>query len=377
MDKIVYFDNSATTELNDEVFDSMKEFLIKNYSNPSSIYEFSQKSKVAIEKSRENISEYINANKNEVFFTSSGTESDNWALVGSTVRKRKVGHIITSAFEHSAVLETVKFLETMGFEVSYVFPNSDGFISSKDVVDCVRDDTVLVSIMYVNNEVGTVQNIKQICEAVKEKNSSVIFHTDAVQALSELKIDVKNLDVDLLTVSAHKVHGPKGVGALYIKSGVEIENFIFGGSQERNRRGGTENVAGIVGFSKAIDILRKERVENVEKRLALRKYFIGKLEKCGYKYKINGSMENRHSSNINVSFLGFEKEMMIMNLDFLGICVSSGSACSSGSIQNSHVLESMNLPYEQKNTAIRISLSENNTFSEIDYFFEMLKSVLN
>lgn len=377
MDKIVYFDNSATTELNDEVFDSMKEFLIKNYSNPSSIYEFSQKSKVAIEKSRENISEYINANKNEVFFTSSGTEADNWALVGSTVRKRKVGHIITSAFEHSAVLETVKFLETMGFEVSYVFPNSDGFISSKDVVDCVRDDTVLVSIMYVNNEVGTVQNIKQICEAVKEKNSSVIFHTDAVQALSELKIDVKNLDVDLLTVSAHKVHGPKGVGALYIKSGVEIENFIFGGSQERNRRGGTENVAGIVGFSKAIDILRKERVENVEKRLALRKYFIGKLEKCGYKYKINGSMENRHSSNINVSFLGFEKEMMIMNLDFLGICVSSGSACSSGSIENSHVLESMNLPYEQKNTAIRISLSENNTFSEIDYFFEMLKSVLN
>lgn len=377
MDKIVYFDNSATTELNDEVFDSMKEFLIKNYSNPSSIYEFSQKSKVAIEKSRENISEYINANKNEVFFTSSGTEADNWALVGSTVRKRKVGHIITSAFEHSAVLETVKFLETMGFEVSYVFPNSDGFISSKDVVDCVRDDTVLVSIMHVNNEVGTVQNIKQICEAVKEKNSSVIFHTDAVQALSELKIDVKNLDIDLLTVSAHKVHGPKGVGALYIKSGVEIENFIFGGSQERNRRGGTENVAGIVGFSKAIDILRKERVENVEKRLALRKYFIGKLEKCGYKYKINGSMENRHSSNINVSFLGFEKEMMIMNLDFLGICVSSGSACSSGSIENSHVLESMNLPYEQKNTAIRISLSENNTFSEIDYFFEMLKSVLN
>lgn len=377
MDKIVYFDNSATTELNDEVFDSMKEFLIKNYSNPSSIYEFSQKSKVAIEKSRENISEYINANKNEVFFTSSGTEADNWALVGSTVRKRKVGHIITSAFEHSAVLETVKFLETMGFEVSYVFPNSDGFISSKDVVDCVREDTVLVSIMYVNNEVGTVQNIKQICEAVKEKNSSVIFHTDAVQALSELKIDVKNLDIDLLTVSAHKVHGPKGVGALYIKSGVEIENFIFGGSQERNRRGGTENVAGIVGFSKAIDILRKERVENVEKRLALRKYFIGKLEKCGYKYKINGSMENRHSSNINVSFLGFEKEMMIMNLDFLGICVSSGSACSSGSIENSHVLESMNLPYEQKNTAIRISLSENNTFSEIDYFFEMLKSVLN
>ncbi len=377
MDKIVYFDNSATTELNDEVFDSMKEFLIKNYSNPSSIYEFSQKSKVAIEKSRENISEYINANKNEVFFTSSGTEADNWALVGSTVRKRKVGHIITSAFEHSAVLETVKFLETMGFEVSYVFPNSDGFISSKDVVDCVRDDTVLVSIMYVNNEVGTVQNIKQICEAVKEKNSSVIFHTDAVQALSELKIDVKNLDIDLLTVSAHKVHGPKGVGALYIKSGVEIENFIFGGSQERNRRGGTENVAGIVGFSKAIDILRKERVENVEKRLALRKYFIGKLEKCGYKYKINGSMENRHSSNINVSFLDFEKEMMIMNLDFLGICVSSGSACSSGSIEISHVLESMNLPYEQKNTAIRISLSENNTFSEIDYFFEMLKSVLN
>lgn len=377
MDKIVYFDNSATTELNDEVFDSMKEFLIKNYSNPSSIYEFSQKSKVAIEKSRENISEYINANKNEVFFTSSGTEADNWALVGSTVRKRKGGHIITSAFEHSAVLETVKFLETMGFEVSYVFPNSDGFISSKDVVDCVRDDTVLVSIMYVNNEVGTVQNIKQICEAVKEKNSSVIFHTDAVQALSELKIDVKNLDVDLLTVSAHKVHGPKGVGALYIKSGVEIENFIFGGSQERNRRGGTENVAGIVGFSKAIDILRKERVENVEKRLTLRKYFIGKLEKCGYKYKINGSMENRHSSNINVSFLGFEKEMMIMNLDFLGICVSSGSACSSGSIEISHVLESMNLPYEQKNTAIRISLSENNTFSEIDYFFEMLKSVLN
>ena len=286
MSNIIYFDNFATTSLNEEIFNEMKKFLIFNYSNPSSLYEFSQKSRVAIEKSRENISNYINAEKNELFFTSGGTEADNWALMGLTLFKgRKNGHIILTAFEHSAIIETAKFLENRGFDVTFINPDKEGFIDKKDIVDAIREDTILVSVMYVNNEVGTIQDIKTICSFVKEKNSNIVFHTDAVQALSELEIDVKDLNVDLLSISGHKVHAPKGIGALYIKSGTDIENFIFGGSQERSRRAGTENVAGIVGFSKAIDILRIKREENVSKRFALRNYFLKKIKENFENYK--------------------------------------------------------------------------------------------
>lgn len=378
MDKIIYFDNSATTKLNDEVFEAMKEFLIYNYSNPSSIYEISQKSRVAIEKSRENIANYINANKNEVFFTSSGTESDNWALIGSTIRKGfKSGHIITTGFEHSAVLETCKFLEKFDFDVSYVKPNKDGFISALDIVKEIRSDTIIVSVMYVNNEVGTIQDIKNICRSVKEKNSEIIFHTDAVQALSEIDIDVKDLNVDLLSLSAHKVHGPKGVGALYIKSGVNIENFMLGGSQERQRRAGTENVAGIVGFSKAIDVLKRNILVNIEKRNNLKKYLIDSLKKNFDNFKINGSLENRHSGNLSISFFDIDKEMLIMNMDFKGICISSGSACSSGSLENSHVLDSMGVDESLQESAIRISIGEENTTEDVDKFIDILREIFN
>lgn len=378
MNNVIYFDNSATTSLNEEVFNSMKEFLLLNYSNPSSVYEFSQKSRVAIEKSRENIASYINANKNELFFTSGGTESDNWALVGATLFKgKKSGHIVTTAFEHSAVLESAKFLEKMGFEVTYISPNELGFIYVNDVVDAIRDDTILVSVMYINNEVGTIQDIKEICRMVKEKNPSILFHTDAVQALSEIEIDVKDLNVDLLSISGHKIHAPKGIGALYIKSGIDIENFIFGGSQERSRRAGTENVAGIVGFSKAIDILRKNRGVNVSKRLELRDYFLKKVKENFDFAKINGSLENRHSGNVNISFVGMDKEMLIMSMDFKGICISSGSACSSGSVGNSHVLDSMKLLDSLKDSAVRVSFGESNTFEEIDIFISSLKELFN
>lgn len=378
MDNIIYFDNFATTSLNEEVFDSMKNFLIYNYSNPSSLYEFSQKSRVAIEKSRENISNYINADKNELFFTSGGTEADNWAFIGMTLFKgRKNGHIILTAFEHSAILETAKFLKNRGFDVTYIFPDRDGFIDAKDVTDAIREDTFLVSVMYVNNEVGTIQDIKKICSFVKKKNPNIVFHTDAVQALSEIKIDVKDLNVDLLSVSGHKVHAPKGIGALYIKSGTEIENFIFGGSQERSRRAGTENVAGIVGFSKAIDILRDSREKNVSKRFALREYFLKILNENFSRFNINGSLENRYSGNINISFPEVDKEMLIMSMDFRGICISGGSACSSGAIEKSHVLDAMGIEEELKNSAVRISFGENNTFEEIDEFILALKEIID
>ncbi|MBF1306572.1 MAG: cysteine desulfurase [Parvimonas micra] len=378
MDNIIYFDNFATTSLNEEVFDSMKNFLIYNYSNPSSLYEFSQKSRVAIEKSRENISNYINADKNELFFTSGGTEADNWAFIGMTLFKgRKNGHIILTAFEHSAILETAKFLKNRGFDVTYIFPDRDGFIDAKDVTDAIREDTFLVSVMYVNNEVGTIQDIKKICSFVKKKNPNIVFHTDAVQALSEIKIDVKDLNVDLLSVSGHKVHAPKGIGALYIKSGTEIENFIFGGSQERSRRAGTENVAGIVGFSKAIDILRDSREKNVSKRFALREYFLKILNENFSRFNINGSLENRYSGNINISFPGVDKEMLIMSMDFRGICISGGSACSSGAVEKSHVLDAMGIEEELKNSAVRISFGENNTFEEIDEFILALKEIID
>ena len=373
MDNIIYFDNFATTSLNEEVFDSMKNFLIYNYSNPSSLYEFSQKSRVAIEKSRENISNYINADKNELFFTSGGTEADNWAFIGMTLFKgRKNGHIILTAFEHSAILETAKFLKNRGFDVTYIFPDRDGFIDAKDVTDAIREDTFLVSVMYVNNEVGTIQDIKKICSFVKKKNPNIVFHTDAVQALSEIKIDVKDLNVDLLSVSGHKVHAPKGIGALYIKSGTEIENFIFGGSQERSRRAGTENVAGIVGFSKAIDILRDSREKNVSKRFALREYFLKILNENFSRFNINGSLENRYSGNINISFPEVDKEMLIMR-----ICISEGSACSSGAVEKSHVLDAMGIEEELKNSAVRISFGENNTFEEIDEFILALKEIID
>lgn len=378
MDNIIYFDNFATTSLNEEVFDSMKNFLIYNYSNPSSLYEFSQKSRVAIEKSRENISNYINADKNELFFTSGGTEADNWAFIGMTLFKgRKNGHIILTAFEHSAILETAKFLKNRGFDVTYIFPDRDGFIDAKDVTDAIREDTFLVSVMYVNNEVGTIQDIKKICSFVKKKNPNIVFHTDAVQALSEIKIDVKDLNVDLLSVSGHKVHAPKGIGALYIKSGTEIENFIFGGSQERSRRAGTENVAGIVGFSKAIDILRDSREKNVSKRFALREYFLKILNENFSRFNINGSLENRYSGNINISFPEADKEMLIMSMDFRGICISGGSACSSGAVEKSHVLDAMGIEEELKNSAVRISFGENNTFEEIDEFILALKEIID
>lgn len=378
MDNIIYFDNFATTSLNEEVFDSMKNFLIYNYSNPSSLYEFSQKSRVAIEKSRENISNYINADKNELFFTSGGTEADNWAFIGMTLFKgRKNGHIILTAFEHSAILETAKFLKNRGFDVTYIFPDRDGFIDAKDVTDAIREDTFLVSVMYVNNEVGTIQDIKKICSFVKKKNPNIVFHTDAVQALSEIKIDVKDLNVDLLSVSGHKVHAPKGIGALYIKSGTEIENFIFGGSQERSRRAGTENIAGIVGFSKAIDILRDSREKNVSKRFALREYFLKILNENFSRFNINGSLENRYSGNINISFPEVDKEMLIMSMDFRGICISGGSACSSGAVEKSHVLDAMGIEEELKNSAVRISFSENNTFEEIDEFILALKEIID
>lgn len=379
MNKFIYFDNSATTKLGDGVFEAMSEFLVDNYSNPSALYEIAQRSKAVIEKSREKASCFINANKNEVFFTASGTEANNWAVFGSTIRKKiKSGHIITTEFEHSAVLECVKFLEDFGFDVTYLRPNKDGFIEEEVLKKSLREDTIFVSIMYVNNEIGTIQNIKKLCGIVKNYNENIIFHTDAVQALSEIRIDVKELNVDALSLSAHKIQGPKGIGLLYIKSGVMIENLILGGSQERSRRAGTENVANIVGFSKALDNLDLTLEKNVEYRKFLKEYLVNKLRENFVEFKdfqINGSLENRHSGNLNVSFLNIDKEMIIMNMDLNGICLSSGSACSSGSVENSRVLSAIGIDDDISSGAVRISLSQNNTTEEVDFFIEKLKEI--
>ena len=373
---IIYLDNSATTPIKTEVLQEMMPYLTTEYGNASSLYSVGRNAKRAIEKARNRVAELLNCNHNEIYFTGGGSESDNIALKGfAYANKEKGNHIITSKIEHPAILETCKTLERQGFEVSYINVNEDGIIDVEELRKSIKPNTILISVMTANNEVGTIQPIEEIAKIAHDNN--IVFHTDAVQAIGNVQIDVEKMRIDMLSLSSHKINGPKGVGALYIKSGIEVEKFINGGHQENDRRAGTENVAGIVGLGKAAEIARKNMETHIRNLSKIRDYYIKKVQKEIPDIRINGSMENRLPGNANISFKGINASELIFKLDERGICVSSGSACSSGNTNPSHVLTAMNVPEVYLNSAIRTTFGDNNTFEQVDYVVKILKQIIN
>ena len=376
MNQLVYLDNSATTPVKPEVLEAMLPYLKDEYGNPSSIYRKAAAAEIAVRTAREQVAEALGASANEIFFTACGTEADNWAIKGVALANQKKGkHIITSQIEHHAVLHTVQYLEKMGFSVTVLPVDGEGKVSPDALRDAIREDTVLVSIMMANNEIGTVQPIRELAAIAKEKG--VLFHTDAVQAVGSLAIDVKELGVDLLSLSAHKFGGPKGVGALYIKRGTRIDNFMHGGAQERNRRGGTENVAGIAGLGKAISLATANIKEKAARITALRDKLIAGIEKEIPHIRFNGHRTDRLPGNVNYCFQYIEGEALLLRLDAKGIAASSGSACTSGSLDPSHVLLALGLPHEIAHGSLRLSIGEQNTEEEIDYVLKVLPDIVN
>ena len=372
---IIYFDNAATTKIKTEVLNEMMPYLTKNYGNASSLYSIGRTSKRAIENARRQVAQLINCNPNEIYFTGSGSESDNTALKGyAYANKSRGNHIITSRIEHPAILETCKNLEDKGFEVSYINVDENGILNLEELKKAIKPSTILISIMFANNEIGTIEPIEEISKIAKENN--IIFHTDAVQALGNTKIDVQKTNIDMLSMSGHKINAPKGIGALYIKNGINIERFIDGGHQEKNRRAGTENVASIVGMGKACEIANKNFEIHTKSLKKLRDYYIAKITKeMGDKIRINGTLGNRLPGNANISFKGIDGSELVYRLDEYNICVSSGSACSSKNTTPSHVLEAINVPEEFLTGAIRTSFGDNNTFEEINYLINCLKKI--
>ena len=371
----IYLDNNATTKTDEEVVKAMMPYLLENYGNPSSIYKIGRENRKAIEEARETVAQILNCEPNEIYFTSGGSESDNMAIRGIAYSYIKKGnHIITSKIEHPAVLETCKQLEKEGFEATYIGVNENGIIDLEELKKAIKPTTTLITIMYANNEIGTLQPIKEIGEIAKE--NKIIFHTDAVQAVGNIKIDVKELNIDSLSLSGHKFYGPKGIGALYVKKGVQFSKLINGGHQERNKRAGTENVAGIVGLAKAMELAYSNLEEHNKKIKELRDYYVNQVkEKIPY-IKINGDMEKRLPGNSNISFRFIEGESLLLNLDLKGICASSGSACTSGSLDPSHVLLAIGLPHEIAHGSLRISIGKYNTKEEIDYVVENLVEIV-
>lgn len=375
METSIYLDNSATTPLKKEVLDAMMPYLTENYGNPSSIYSIGRTAKAAIEAARSQVAEAIGAQPSEIYFTGCGSEADNWAIKGIARAKEKKGkHIITSAIEHHAVLHTLNYLEKQGFEVTYLPVDEYGKISLTDLENAIRPDTILITIMTANNEVGTVEPVREIGEiAGKHK---IPFHTDAVQAVGVLEIDVQKMNIDMLSMSAHKFGGPKGVGALYVRNGVRPEIFMHGGAQERARRAGTENVASIVGLGKAIALATRNIPEKAEKLSKLRDYLIENImEKIPY-VKLNGHPTDRLPGNANFSFSYIEGESLLLMLDLNGIAASSGSACTSGSLDPSHVLLALGLPHETAHGSLRISIGDYNTKEDIDKVIEILPGIV-
>lgn len=371
----VYLDNSATTRLDDEVLKEMIPYFSDVYGNASSLHAFGREALAAVDKSRETIASLLGANPNEIYFTSGGTESDNWALKGAAQAYGKYGkHIITTAIEHPAMMETCHKLEKDGFDVTYIGVNSDGLVDPEEIKKAVRDDTILVSVMFANNEMGAIQPIGEIGRFCREEG--ILFHTDAVQAAGTIKIDVKELNIDMLSLSAHKFHGPKGMGLLYLRNGVKIEKLIVGGHQERGNRAGTTNTPGIVGMAKALEIAVRDMEKNNEHMRKLRDYFIDRVEKEIPYCHLNGGREHRLVNNANFSFDYIEGESILMVLDLNGIAVSSGSACSSGSLEPSHVILATGASMEQAHSSIRFSLGKETTKEEIDYTIETLKAAV-
>ncbi len=372
---IIYFDNSATTKIKTEVLNEMMPYLTTEYGNASSLYSIGRKAKRAIENARKQVAELINCDPHEIYFTGSGSESDNTALKGfAYANKEKGNHIITSKIEHHAILESCETLEKQGFEVSYINVDENGVVKLEELKKAIKPSTILISIMTANNEIGTIQPIEKIAKIAHEQN--ITFHTDAVQAIGNMPIDVQKLQIDMLSLSGHKINAPKGIGALYIKNGINVEKYINGGHQERDKRAGTENVAGIVGLGKACERSNKNMLTHIKNLSKLRDYYLSKLEKeIPGKFRINGGMENRLPGNANISFSGINSSELIYKLDEMGICVSSGSACSSGSVTPSHVLTAINVPELYLNSAIRTTFGDNNTFEQINYLIKCLKKI--
>lgn len=374
MEKIIYLDHGATTKVDERVLNKMLPYFSLNYGNPSSSYFLGRRNKRAVENAREEVAYNIYAKPKEIYFTSGGSESDNLAIKGVAYANSNKGkHLITSKIEHPAVLNTCKTIEKQGYEVTYLNVDKDGFINLEELKNAIRADTILITIMFANNEIGTIEPIEKIGRIAKENN--IYFHTDAVQAVGNIKIDVNKMNIDLLSMSAHKFYGPKGVGAVYVRNGINFKRLQDGGHQEKGKRAGTENVPGIVGLAEAIKNAYLEFEEKNKKVINLRDYFIEELNKINQNIRINGSLENRLPGNINVSFIGYDAVEILMRLDEYGICASSGSACSTGSTVPSHVLTSIGLSKEELDGTIRFTLGKENTKEEIDYTVKILKKI--
>ena len=375
MKKLIYLDNAATTKTSEEVVAAMLPYFTEYYGNPSSVYEFASESKKAVSNARRTIAETLGAQENEIYFTAGGSEADNWALKATAEAYQSKGkHIITTKIEHHAILHTAEYLEKRGFEITYIGVDENGVVKVDELEKAIRPDTILISVMFANNEIGTIQPIKEIGQIAKEHG--ILFHTDAVQAYGHVSINVDELNIDMMSASGHKINGPKGIGFLYIRTGVKIRSFIHGGAQERKRRAGTENVTGIVGFGKAAEIAAASMEERSKYESELRDYLMDRVMAEIPYARINGSRENRLPNNANFSFQFIEGESMLIMLDDKGICGSSGSACTSGSLDPSHVLLAIGLPHEIAHGSLRLTLSEETTKEDIDYTVDNLKAIV-
>lgn len=371
----VYLDYSATTPVKEEVMKEMIPYFTQNYGNPSSLYTLGLEAKAALDKAREQVAGLINAAPKEIYFTGCGSEADNWTLFGvADALKDKGNHIITTKIEHHAMLHSCEYLEKHGYQVTYLDVEPDGTVKPETLEAAITDKTILVSIMFVNNEVGTIEPIKEL--AAVAKKHKILFHTDAVQALANVPIDVKDLGVDLMSVSAHKIYGPKGVGALYMRKGLRISNFIHGGAQEMGKRAGTENMAGLVGFGKAAELAKDDLENHIRHCSELRNYLIERVTSEIPDTFVNGTMEHRHPGNANITFKYIEGESILLLLDFKGISVSTGSACSSKSLKPSHVLEALGVPVEMIHGTVRFTVGDFTTKEDIDYVVDSLKEVV-
>ncbi|MCI6930821.1 MAG: cysteine desulfurase NifS [Methanobrevibacter boviskoreani] len=376
---MVYMDNSATSPVDPEVFEEMKPFFVENFGNASTLYEIGRVSQRAVAKARQQVADLINADTREIIFTSGGSESDNFAIKGIALRERskhpEKNHIITSQIEHPAVLETCRYLEKWGFEVTYLPVGPTGLVDPEDLENAIKDETFLVTIMHANNEIGTIEPIEKLGEIAHKHN--VLFHTDAVQSAGKVPIDVKKQNIDLLSISSHKLYGPKGVGALYIRKGVKIDPLIHGGGQERKLRAGTENVAGIVGFGKACEIAQRDMEKNTAKLTEIRDAIIKRvLDEVPESY-VNGDLEHRLANNVHLRFSGIEGESLLLRLDAKGIQVATGSACSSQKLEPSHVLTAIGLEPALAHGSLRLSLGVENSIDDVDYVVDSIKEVVD
>ena len=374
--KLIYMDNAATTPVKPEVLDAMLPYFTEKFGNPSSIYSISSENKKAITDAREVIAKTINTTPENIYFTAGGSESDNWALKATADAYASKGkHIITTKIEHHAILHTCEYLETKGFEITYLDVDENGLVKLDELTAAIRPDTILISVMFANNEIGTIEPIAEIGKIAHEHG--VLFHTDAVQAYTQVPIDVEAMNIDMMSTSGHKINGPKGIGFLYIRKGVKIKSFIHGGAQERHRRAGTENVTGIIGLAKAAEIATANMKERTAEEIKVRDHLIERIEKEIPYAKLNGDRVKRLPNNVNFSFQFVEGESMLILLDSKGICASSGSACTSGSLDPSHVLMAIGLPHEIAHGSLRLTISDQITMEDADYVVDNLKEIVN